>query len=374
MKLSEKPVVPGQLTRIRELQGGHKGVLFLLENADGERLVVKFQNEAPTEALAGTRIMKAASGNTPGVRQASTIDVGVLSNAVETVAFALADMRAAFKSAKSRFKHVLLMEFAEGRTLKAMREGFVEEFLAVIQDSGFQIALGRIIAADTFAGNPDRMFAGKLGFDPEPEGWYHEQNLFMARSDTGSPKPVAIDNAFAPHVYEWTAPWGRYLGGMGVQWGSLAAGNVELARQEAGMLYDVFLSTAQQDHPEAEPLIENARASKSLFQTNVAMGMQAAMQELLRRGRGWKAKLIKDGATVEAIADFRIRKRVLRRMAHGAGSEEATTQAIKTARDDKAYRKWVLITEYHQADDEADNLLLQSLASYKAFKSQHRHV
>lgn len=374
MKLSETPIAPGKLIGLRELKGGHKGVLFLLENDGGEKLVVKFQNEPPTEALAGTRIMKVAGGSTPGVRLASRIDVGILLHAVANIAFELAPLRKAFESAKSSFKHVLLMEFAEGATLKAKREDAVDEFLAIIQDQSFQIALGKVIAADAFAGNPDRMFAGKIGFDPKLAGWYHEQNLFMAKSSDGSPNAVAIDNAFQPHVFDATAPWGRYLGGMGVQWGSLAAGNVELAKHEAGLLFDLFLSTAKNDHPDAEPQIEQARSGRLTFQTNVARGAQEAMQALLARGQGWKDKLRKDGATEDTIRSFRIRKRLLRLMAEGEGTEEATQEAIKDARDDQAYRKWVLVNEYHMASDAADALLLQSLAAYKDFKRRSRHV
>src|ERR1700680_3688784 len=59
--------------------------------------------------------------------------------------------------------------------------------------------------------------------------------------------PVAIDNAFRPELVstflkQEQGHWGRIL--TGYQVGSVAAANEQLAFQEAGLLFDVFLDTA----------------------------------------------------------------------------------------------------------------------------------
>jgi hypothetical protein len=82
MKLSEKPLVVQPLTRVRELAGGHKGVLFLLENNKPEKLVVKFQKEKPVEALAGTAMLQRVQASTPEVRRAIPLEVERIERAV----------------------------------------------------------------------------------------------------------------------------------------------------------------------------------------------------------------------------------------------------------------------------------------------------
>jgi hypothetical protein len=365
MKITESPINAAGLTKITQLTGGNKGVLFLLENAAKEKLVVKFQNEDPVEALAGTQIMQRAEASTPNVRQAAKIDVLVISDEVRGMHFRFKEECAAFADAKSQFKYVLLMDFAEGSTLMKVRRDHVEEFFKVLCDVQFAQELGKILAADAFAGNPDRMFGGKIGYAPAGlEGWYHEQNLFV----TKDAKPVAIDNAFRPMVTSATLPWGRYVGGHGIQWGSVAPAYETYAMTEAGLLFDKFLSTALSDHPDRKDFVDKyVRPTRAAFVANVAKGAKAAMQQLLAHGQHWAQSFKTLGAEKKLLDQFRVRKRLLRLIA--AGKDPAGS--YKTAQNPDEYRKWFLTEELKLSPGEADKLLLKGVEEYKKLKKQH---
>ena len=110
MKVSEKPVKPGKLTRISELKGGHKGRVFLLENDENHKLVVKFQNEATAEALAGTRILQKVGANTPNLRGALKPDVVNILQALDALGGEeLENIKSEFRKAQNCFEQVLLM-------------------------------------------------------------------------------------------------------------------------------------------------------------------------------------------------------------------------------------------------------------------------
>jgi hypothetical protein len=363
MKITEKPIQTGKLAELRELTGGHKGVVFLLENTDSEKLVVKFQNETPAEALAGTRIMKHAGAETPAVRQAASIDIAGLSLAIATVRYQFPDIVSAFNAAKNKFKYVILMEFAEGSTLKYVREKELHMFLQVICNQDFQFELGKIVAADAFAGNPDRMFAAKVGFKGAVEGWYHEQNLFVSSKG----KPVAIDNAFSPKVVSGTLPWGRYLGGFGVQWGSIASAYKDFAQEEAGVLFDKFLATAAKDHDSEVRAIDDARTNRAAFVDNFTRGATQAMQSLLTRGQQWNKSLSDCDVGETLLREFRVRKRLLRQVSKGVDPKAA----LERANNDEEYRKWVLTSELGFEGD-ADELLKKGVSAYKQFKALRR--
>jgi len=259
MKLSENPIQMTGLSKIVQLTGGHKGVLFLFENARNEKLVVKFQDEDPIEALAGTQIMQRAKASTPNVRKASRIDVANISLAVRSKQYELDQQCAALLQAQARFKHVLLMDFAEGSTLEETRRNQVEEFFAV--------------------------------------------------------------------------PWGRFMGNQGVQWGSVAAAFHTYARKEAGLLFDIFLSSALSDHPDTqEDVAASVRSQRSVFVYHVTNGAVTAMQQLLAPGQNWAMSLRMLGAGDQLVAKFRIRKRLLRQMAAGEDPEDS----LATARDPKS--------------------------------------
>lgn len=363
MNIDETPVVPGVLSKVGQLMGGHKGDLFKFTNATNESIVFKFQSESPVEALAGTRIVQRAGGETPRVRVATDADYDALSRAA--VSRRGTDQAAGVFIDYNRTKRpiMLLMEFASGSTLKAMRENSLHEFLAALRDTNFQKGLGRIIAADVFSGNPDRMFAGKIGFSKENTGWYHEQNLFI-RDKT----PVAIDNAFAPGVSEGMVKaqgvWGRYLGGMGIQVAGFAGALPKYARQQAEMLFDLLVSTALANHKDREGEIDEVRRHRDTFADNVQKGALKAIKTLMTPGQGWKGQLRADGASNEMLSDFSVRKRMMRQMLMGVTAQEA----LSNAKDDDVYRKWVLTTRYKQAGAEADALLANGLEAYRRYK------
>src|SRR5262249_40029898 len=143
----------------------------------------------------------------------------------------------------------------------------VEEFLDVLCEKSFQEALGRILAADAFSGNPDRMFAAykEFGF-PESslKGWYHEKNLLIRNG-----APVAIDNCFKPYPPSpRTGPFGAYAPPF--QWGSIAPAFKTHALKEAGLIFDFLIQTAKTNNPDKTDLIDNKSSQKNTFAENVS--------------------------------------------------------------------------------------------------------
>jgi hypothetical protein len=323
------------------------------------------------EALAGTRILQKVGAKTPDLRRALKADV-------ENILLALGalgdnefeNVKCEFGKAWKGFKEVLLMEFAEGETLKVMRKKHVGEFLEIIQNPTFQVELGKVLAADVFSGNTDRMHAYQPNYQvgddiPPLRGWYHEKNLLMNGAQN---KPVAIDNAFErTDIDRWKEhPWGRRsLDPIR----SLAAASNELILQEAGLLFDRFLETAAEDNKSAAEEIEKARKSKSAFQENVKLGANDGMNILLQRGQGWKSQLSKEGVTGdEEVNDFRLRKRVLRQIAKGIGWNEA----VNRAKDETNYRHWLLHKEFFVNDEATLKELSMSVDKYKKYKKDYQ--
>jgi hypothetical protein len=389
MKITEHPVDVGFLYDVQELQGGHKGVLFQLFNTNNETLVVKFQNEEPLESLAGTHIMERAGATTPAVRQATNADLTNIEGGIEAAAMTLGALPGKFDQAKARFKFCLLMEFAEGDTLKKVREGNLTGFLTVLRDASFQRQLGRIMAADVFAGNSDRMSAFKTTNEPLT-GWYHEQNLFIHSPQSGTPTPVAIDNAFEPdprRVME-NRGWGYRNSRIGLQYGSMAAASFVMAKIEAGLIFDRLLDSANVNHPGAagqeNPEIAAARTGRTGFATNVALGAQEAMGELLKRGRDWSRTFREayDLRDEKVLRAFTVRRRALRLIhCHGLTTHNAfriaQTDAFQPAQEagdvarvgaDQSYQQWVLINEFGYSRSAADAILVQGLEAYRDAK------
>jgi hypothetical protein len=136
MKITENPIKPGTLTVVRKLTG-YKGVVFLLENTVGEKLVVKFQNEAPVEATAGRRILNHVGESTPTVRLATHFDVRFLSLAVQSLdPFQFREVWEDFLAAVQNYQHVLLMEQVKSITVYLIGHGRVkaDEAPAIVPD------------------------------------------------------------------------------------------------------------------------------------------------------------------------------------------------------------------------------------------------
>jgi len=368
MDLNETPIKPGELTELTELEGGRRGRVFLLKNSIGQQLVIKFQKESTSSPVAATHILQKARAMTAKAEKAEPADLDAISNGIKESA-KLKFLEREWNGARAdrSMPHALLMDFVEGQTIKSMLSQEWREVLEVITDETFQVQLGRILAADVFAGNNDRMFGAYRSMTAQqPTGWYNEGNLFIAKDKTGkSPKPVAIDNAFEPmQVMEiWDKfPWGAKMGFM--SFGSLAPANEKLAWQEAGLLFEAFLEAAKESNSGLQPEITNLESTKTTFQRNVSFGAKQAISELLARGQGWKEQISLQGIDYKVMGAFRIRKRVLRQVSQGI---EDVAKAIATANDVNQYRKWVLTHEYKVAELDMEPLLATE-DSYKKFK------
>lgn len=342
LAVAEQPVDASNppLTNIKELTGGHKGVLYLLENQASQKLVAKFQNEAPTEAVIGTEVMQEAGAITPTVRQANAADLDAMQQGLAPLQATHKAEVEGFTAARAKFGIYLVMEFAEGKTIMKVMDETPQKIIAAFRDPTFQAGLGRVMAADAFAGNPDRMFAGIIGWSAKLEGWYHEQNLFINETNAGTYEAVAIDNAFSPTlVTGFSMPFGRYLGGHGTQFGSVAAANPNLYRVEAGLVFDRIMQELRTRHRQ-DPAIVAEVAAIQLERATIVQGMvtgaEAAMRRLLRPGRNWMGRLAARGATKTQTEDFRERNRYLRILAEGVDPKRA--RAI--AKDERSYKLW----------------------------------
>ena len=371
MSPSEDPIQPGQLVQVVPLKGGQKGKPFVLKNTANEEVVVKFQNEAPAEALAGSYALAQANAATPEIRLLRKEEVETLKTAVLQVA-AVDKEVTEFLEASTKFQHAVVMGYVKGETLKAARKQDLAVFLTVICDTQFQMELGKILAADALVGNADRMFGNltdkkiarqKVGRPKKEdtyfvEGWYHEQNTLIRNK-----LPVAIDNGFKPDYVEGFFPFGRYIYHVGLQFGSFASSAQKYAEAEAGALFDVFLSTALLDHPNDHEEINVTKGRRQSFVEQVSRSATDTMKILLTRGKHWRQHFRDFGIANDALDSFRKRKRILRMLAAGVAPDIAITLT-----GNHEYHKWVLTTEFGETEAAAEEMLKDGVERYRALK------
>ncbi len=342
--VDEHPVNCAGLTGIKELMGGHKGKVFLLETAN-QKLVVKLQNEPPKEAVVGTEIMQQAGGSTPSLRVGTAGDRTSISEALGEIEGFEAE-KSSFQAGLKAFPETVIMEFAEAQTIMSVMDETPLKLLAALRDKSFQKSLGVIMAADAFAGNPDRAMAiqqGRFGGGAELEGWYHEQNLMIAQErDKGPFKAVAIDNAFAPLLSVAVKPWGIYVQGAGFQAGSVAVANPKLFQEEASLvirrIVDEITARHGKDPAVKERLKRFDRKIPSIAK-GMGKGAEQALDKLLERGQHWKSQKLPQLAptvTESEKKQFKERKRYLRLLRAGVDPVEARRIAL----DDDAYARF----------------------------------
>lgn len=325
LAVDEHPVrLPKPLERVRPLLGGQKGKLFLLETED-QRLVVKFQRESPTGPRVGTAITKKAGVETPDLRLATSTDLDVIEGGLRALAGRKVERAEEALAGFAEYRtwpHALLMDFASGVTIMSMMNEEPSKLLAALRSPGFQESLGRLLAADAFAGNADRAMAVKddgatnRRGTPVYKGWYHEQNL-MIKEVEGGFRAVAIDNAFVPELGHGVAPYGRYMGNIGVQFASTGAANPALFATEVGLILDRILRELVTRHPGAADDVRDFQQERDRVIAGVVRGGTAAMQTLLARGQRWKQTVAQHGATEEEGKHLQDRKRYLRLLESG---------------------------------------------------------
>jgi hypothetical protein len=362
MRLDEHPIVPGELKSVHQFSGGKKGTTFGLTNLKKESVVVKFQREKPAEAIAGTTVLHAVKALSPGIRKLDVLEVQRLQDAINA-SEAADEVKQEFGKATETFlnnpanQYAVVMDYASGLTLKEGLSTGLATFLTVICEHQFQMDLGIILAADAFAGNTDRMFAVKKAGATEPIGWYNEGNTLIQGN-----RAVAIDNEFQPFVVLTKEPWGRNYGG--ARMASVASASMTYAKQEAGALFDRFMSDAQANNPGEADAISKVKGRRDIFVTNVSKSVIDTMTVLLRRGSHWKQQFRNIGLESEVLERFRTRKRTLRVLAGGKAPEIA-----KSLTGNAEYHKWVLMQEMGKQEDEA--LLILSVQGYKKAKKQY---
>jgi hypothetical protein len=360
MNLVEDPISPGKLVEIEQFTDGLKGQTFSLKNASGEKVVVKFQKESPAAALAGTFVLKKAGAATPTMRALRPVERTGLKTAAECMANDDVAVIQSFIKASgdtSWWPNAVVQEFSDASTLKhSLAKTRVGTFLTVICDKDFQAKLGRIIAADSFVGNPDRMFAGTPLGSAAIKGWYNEGNTLIS-SKSNIHTPVAIDNGFAPSypkAMAVKAPWG--LLGMIT---SLASPVTKYAEEEAGLLFDKFMETASKNDADSSDSIAVVKQShRESFIKEVSRSATATMQALLVRGQQWKAQFRSHGISQETLEQFKIRKRILRLLSMGKEPNIAVTTTGNVE-----YKRMILEDEFKKVLT-ADQLVTEALEKF----------
>ncbi len=268
-------------------------------------------------------------------------------------------------------KHALMMDFAKGQTIKKMMETDPAGFVRALKHTRFQRSFGRILAGDTFSGNPDRAMA--VLSQGTPTGWYHEENMFIHGAGKKA-KAVAIDNAFKPGMAEGVSPYG--VNARGAQIAGATAGSPKILKEHADLVFTRMikqlntLGTApvgKADTAEHQRFREAAVAAeqhRKKFVDNVVGSGTRAMGRLLERGQGWKGQFAAMGATPEDLGRHRMRTRYLRML--GAGVEPDEAEQLMS--DQRQYREWVLHQEKETDPAAAAKIVAQGDEAYKAAK------
>jgi hypothetical protein len=237
------------------------------------------------------------------------------------------------------------------------------QLVDVLKDPGFQLGLGRILAADALSGNADRAMATKpVGKNQVPHGWFNEGNILIdqVRGGFGKYAAVAIDNAFNP----WLSPSTKPFGLVGAA-GSLAAASPAKFQTEAGLIFDRLVQEIQKAHPtdpQVQAQLANLMAYKAVFVSEVGRTAQLVMDKTIgNRHQHWKRQLAEQGASEEQITEFSLRKRYMRLLRLGCEPDKA--QAI--ARDERQYRLFILRTEKGMSRVKAWLVLKRGPRAYK---------
>ena len=368
---NENPVYVGKLAKIERLTGGKQGEVFRLQNAAGQQLVVKLQDQRPAGALLGAQVLQKVGALTPGLRQATWRDrlrIWLRLQQLKWKTPGLKDLIGTFLRGAKKFKYMLLMAFVSGK--KSGERGFHlswdAQFQKAILSPSFQKELGRILAADAFMGNADRIHQYKT--DDQMVIYYNPGNLLFAENAKGEYHAYAIDNEFDPSNLK------SYPYGASHTAPSIAAVRQQLFRPEVEAIFRDII-----DQPEKKARLGKIKMlwnssqykewekQKKNFVATVLDSAEQAMKILFERGQGWKKQIQKARGDAEA---FRIRKRYMRMVRSGMDIRQARPMA-----EDKAkYRQWVLVKEFGLSEEAARKIVAGGDRKYKQFMHARRGV
>lgn len=261
---------------------------------------------------------------TPGLRVATVGDMENLNVGIDALGAEFDTVKERFRSTAPKFKHKLVMEFARGSTIKKLSETDPLKLIAALRDPALQSSLGRILAADSFAGNPDRAMA-VTGWDKTLSGWYHEQNLIIDESDAGF-TAVAIDNAFRPWLMPGVQPYGRYMGNIGLQSASAAAASRPHFATELGLIFDRLVEELAKKIGQDALMVgalKELKSERANFVARAGESAEAVMAKLLESGQHWKVGFSQSGADKKVLMEFAERKRFMRLIRAGVDPEAA---------------------------------------------------
>ena len=317
---------------VEKLTGGLKGVVFKVDYDDGSSQVVKLQKESPVAAIVGTQFVQEAGVLAPNMERIG--GPGQLQRLDLAVRLQQADSPAAKQIANllrgNNYPEAVVMDYAPGRDLgKAMQQPDFKQ--NVLLNERFQDQLGRLMAADAFAGNPDRLYGARMPGKEGLEGFINKGNLKI-HGEGAQLQIIAIDNEFNPGA--------QFLGGIenisdqdlhGMHSGYMQVGSKAMAVDgkragEIGLVLDKMCKEA------------NVQLSPQERQKFIQVADRAAaqtMNRMLTPGQMRQQQLQQLGVEGRDLEDFGRHKRGLKmlgRAGPAAGGDDLTVgQKLKLA-------------------------------------------
>jgi hypothetical protein len=420
LAMTETPIDATNLTEIRMLQGGRVGKVYLIKNATGQQIIVKLQGEDTSRTVMGTQILKQAGVPVPETRVAAPGDIGNIAAGLTSLKATNPDYTAVVDGyfadiAGGEYPNVLVMDFVQGEALEhdeiQTRLGRDDEeitekvrvraadLVPAMLSFEFQQDLGRMMAADAFAGNADRMHAYQGGVFIEDNAlsiYYNPGNILMARGEGGATRAWAIDNDFKPGEMR-SFPYGKKASDP-----SVAVTMRDEFEKEVAAIYDVFVNEPDKTQEEAEQLTrlravgefftrgakqrrlqalarrnrERMRlwhewqANRTTFVTTVVNNAQSTLDVLMMRGQNWKGQIARAGGDAGTIEKFHIRKRYLHMLRGGVPARRAWVDA----KDQTAYHTWRLQHDFKLPLPIAQAVVGQGPAMFKMFVAESRRL
>jgi Actin-fragmin kinase, catalytic len=292
-----------QLVSIEMPQQGRRGAVFILTDSNKRKLVVKFQENRPYGAAIGTKILQQVGANPPKLSIATSEQLTDIKRGLKNII----SLRYKENVKKYLFEqkhkpHAILQDLAPGKSIGKTIDSEPIELLNALLEKQFQNDLGRIMAADQFVGNSDRL-QGETNMKKDKQwGFFNAGNLFIDRTEQGF-RAIGIDNDFKPTIWKKGGyPLGTYL--VYRRTASMAVSNEKTFSQEVNLIVDRIIQEVHIKHPatslELASKIEEVNKSRNEILQGITMGAKAALDILLPKrkqpkGEGWKRRIVQEG-------------------------------------------------------------------------------
>ena len=317
-----------KLTHLERIAKGKSGEKFKLLSPPNS-CVVKFEYGSPKLSLIGTGVLQQAKvETTPGVKKVTTAQLMTLADSAFAHkkgggGAACDEFLACCKNAKYA---AVIMDFVQGPDFD--KENILKDpqlFVQALQNPAFAELLGRIVAADAFALNSDRLIV--TGPSKESSVAMNTGNLMIGPGGTAVPVDPSFMfplEQFRPGSADNDQAWAKH-------------GMVAFLRSPSVVTFCQLMQSSVPDEADAiftfltKQLSEEDQkkvvGSRNDFKKNFKVGAIDAVTSLLKRGAGWKQYILDCGGDKEDVNDFRVHKRFLNQIAQGETVADAGTRA-----------------------------------------------